>query len=138
VHVVKPLVLSGFCRMVGWELAWRRIAFGRGGMRSQLAIEQSKGARRTIDCTNLDQFRQRWGALGSCLTKVLRYLDTHVQCWRRRACMLRMFRRTNSRFGKMSRGNSDIGDGGLAEIVALKTSRRVWTVSLSHSVALAG
>jgi hypothetical protein len=40
--------------------------------------------------------------------------------------------------GKMSRGNSDIGDSGLAEIVALKTSRRVWTVFLSHSVALAG
>jgi len=36
-------------------------------------------------------------------------------------------------FGKTSRGNSDIGDSGLAEIVALKTSRRVWTVSLSHS-----
>jgi hypothetical protein len=48
VHVVKPLVLSGFCRMVGWELAWRRIAFGRGGMGSQLAIEQSKGARKSL------------------------------------------------------------------------------------------
>jgi hypothetical protein len=38
-------------------------------MGSQLAIEQSKGARRTIDCTNLDQFPERWGALGSWLTK---------------------------------------------------------------------
>jgi hypothetical protein len=32
--------------------------------------------------------------------------------------------------GKMSRGISDIGDSGLAE--------RVWTVSFSHSVVLAG
>ena len=39
-HVVKPLVLSGFCRMIGWELAWRRIAFGRGGMPSNRRVQE--------------------------------------------------------------------------------------------------
>ena len=108
-------------------------------MGPQLAIEQSKGARRTIDCTNLDQFRQRWGALGSWLTKVLRCLDRH----RSMLATAGMYAEDVSSnevaiLGKMSRGNSDIGDSGLAEIVALRRSRWVWTVFLSHSVALAG
>jgi hypothetical protein len=90
-------------------------------MGSQMAIEQSKGARRTIDCTNLDQFPQRWGALGSWLTKVLKCLDTH----RSMLATAGLYAEDVSSnevaiLGKMSRGNSDIGDSGLAEIVALR------------------
>jgi hypothetical protein len=115
------MVRSGFCRMWvagSWPGAGLHLAEAEWGL--QLAIEQSKGARRTIDCTNLDQFRQRWGALGSWLTKVLR-------CHRHRSMLATagMYAEDVSSnevaiLGKMSRGDSDIGDSGLAEIVALR------------------